>query len=481
MGGGLWGALSSAATPLATAAGANQEGIQQGNEINTNNLLDTVKLYQQQAAAQLAKQTQQANLLKIGADTNEANARASALSAPPPRDKPEIHQGEDGSFYAIDPVHQTAKKITLEDAYNAGAPTAQQPSQAAPQAAPASLTDFAGQTGALGVGGATGQAAPALPSRSLRAPAPQQPSDGTQGQQPTAPQGLKGYVKPENETWTLSPEFVTKQDQGPVKVSNRGALQDGNGQPLTPQQVQRYVNPTANEGSWEITQYTKDGKIQEHNTKTGQYRDAPEGLTGKDQDNPQQLMQGTRGVQGARMMLLSHQAMAPFEAAASKDPSKFTGFEQFQTQFANDFAAGKITNLSAAERSAALVNLNKTNPDLAQYIRSGLYYAFGENELQQRPSDFRTKMSDYLATIGPAMNPAQIGQVSSMREESMKPAVEMAARLRQRMKLAPDPLFSGYLGTGTAPADNGGKIDAAHFAKLSPEDQAYFRSKGRAP
>lgn len=289
--------------------------------------------------------------------------------------------------------------------------------------------------------------------------------------------------KPENETWTHE-NVMLDGKPAIVKTSNRGAYQTLDNQPITTNRITPYVNPTANEGSWEESTLTRNGTPQQRNSKTGVYRDVPAGLSPKDQDNPQQLMQGTRGVQGARMMLLSHQNMVPFEKAAAVDPSKFTGWDQFQAQFANDFNEGKITNLGNAERSAAIVNLNKTNPDLAQYVRNGLYYAFGENELQQRPSDFRTKMSDYLATIGPAMNPAQIGQVSSMREESMRPAVEMAQRLRQRMKLPPDPLFQSYTNGGAVGAqslDGGGKIDAAHFAQLTPEAQDYFRKQGRAP
>jgi len=82
---GFWAAISAAANPIAGAAAANQQGIAAGNQINTSNMLDAVQLYRQQAQDALTRQTQQANLGKIGADTDEAKARAAALAAPPPK------------------------------------------------------------------------------------------------------------------------------------------------------------------------------------------------------------------------------------------------------------------------------------------------------------------------------------------------------------------------------------------------------------
>ena len=87
-------ALSGAASALTNAASGNQQGIQAGNQINQGNLLDAVQLYRQQAQDQLAKQTQQANLLKIGADTDEAKARAAAIASPPPKGSVTLGPGQ---------------------------------------------------------------------------------------------------------------------------------------------------------------------------------------------------------------------------------------------------------------------------------------------------------------------------------------------------------------------------------------------------
>ena len=92
-------------------------------------------------------------------------------------------------------------------------------------------------------------------------------------------------------------------------------------------------------------------------------------------------------------------------------------------------------------------------------------------------------MSDYLSTMSAGMSPDQIEQVGSMRDEMMRPSIETADRIRKRMKMGPDPMFDSYLGTatqtGTPPP--GGKIDATHFAQLTPAAQEHFRKLGRAP
>ena len=79
--------LSGAAGALTNAAAGNQQGIQQGNQINQGNLMDQLALYRQQAQDAITKQTQQANLAKIGADTEELKARTNALNNPPIKQK----------------------------------------------------------------------------------------------------------------------------------------------------------------------------------------------------------------------------------------------------------------------------------------------------------------------------------------------------------------------------------------------------------
>lgn len=80
--GSLGAALSAAAMPIVGAAGANQQGINAGNQQNTANLMDQVKLYQSIAAQQLAKQEAASKIGLEGAQTTEATARANSLTNP---------------------------------------------------------------------------------------------------------------------------------------------------------------------------------------------------------------------------------------------------------------------------------------------------------------------------------------------------------------------------------------------------------------
>lgn len=98
---------------LVSAQGGNQAGIAAGNQINTNNLTDAIQLYRQQAQDQLAKQTQQANLGKIAADTSEANARATALNAPPPKGSVTLGPGQ--NLYGNNGTLLTAGPAARED------------------------------------------------------------------------------------------------------------------------------------------------------------------------------------------------------------------------------------------------------------------------------------------------------------------------------------------------------------------------------
>jgi len=85
MGISLGNALSGAASALTNAAGGNQAGIAQGNQISQGNMLDALQLARQQAQDQLARQSAQSRMSLEAAQANEAGARAKAVLAPPPK------------------------------------------------------------------------------------------------------------------------------------------------------------------------------------------------------------------------------------------------------------------------------------------------------------------------------------------------------------------------------------------------------------
>lgn len=161
--------------------------------------------------------------------------------------------------------------------------------------------------------------------------------------------------------------------------------------------------------------------------------------------NPQQIGLGLRMAQGIKEMTVAHKNMQGFEKDYAEGRATFSGLDQFQSEFVKEFGNKNVTTENAVIKSAAMAHLNKTNPELAMYLRNGLYYAHGENEYQTRPSDFRTMMADMLATVGPDMNPDQIAQVTHMREQNLIPAVEAGVMTRARMGLSPDADFRALM------------------------------------
>lgn len=249
---------------------------------------------------------------------------------------------------------------------------------------------------------------------------------------------------------------------------------------LTPQFAPK---PATEPGTWEVSKLTRNGRPLLMNSKTMEFREAPQGMALPDTgDSPQQLMLGQRGLQGAKMMFHGHQAMQQFEAKAKADPNLYAGWDQFLAEFNKEIDSGKVSGWSAAQKSAAITHLNKTNPDLAQYIRAGMQFAFGENEIQQRPSDFRTKMSEAMNSISAGMNPETIDMVAGIRAESMLPTLETYQKLRQRWKLPADTQIDSYVAkrrgdqgdAGSPPQSDpvGVVVDAVRSGRTTMQDVA---------
>lgn len=94
--------LSGAANALTNAAGGNQAGLVQGNQINQSNLLDALQLARQQAMDQLNRQKAESDIALQGAQKNEAEARTTATLNPPVRPKETVTVGPNQQ--AVDPA-----------------------------------------------------------------------------------------------------------------------------------------------------------------------------------------------------------------------------------------------------------------------------------------------------------------------------------------------------------------------------------------
>ncbi len=114
------------------------------------------------------------------------------------------------------------------------------------------------------------------------------------------------------------------------------------------------------------------------------------------QTNPMGQIALARTKGGLNDMEFASTQMPEFERRLRDGSASLTGLDQFTKDVGNSFNSDGVK--ADAARAIALTRLNKTNPELARYVRLGLKYAEGESMMTQRPSDFRTKMAAFLAT-----------------------------------------------------------------------------------
>jgi hypothetical protein len=115
----------------------------------------------------------------------------------------------------------------------------------------------------------------------------------------------------------------------------------------------------------------------------------------------------------------AHAGMDAFEQGLASGRISINGLEQFLGATGNSFTHDDPA--SRAIQSAALSVLNRTNPELARYIRRGLSFAEGESMISQRPSDFRTKMTAFLSQASSGASPEMIADIQSRRKAILDP------------------------------------------------------------
>lgn len=126
--------------------------------------------------------------------------------------------------------------------------------------------------------------------------------------------------------------------------------------------------------------------------------------------------------------------MAEFEAGLKSGKYTINGLQQFAGRIANSFTHDDP--LSMTLQSASLATLNKTNPELARYIRRGLSFAEGESMISQRPSDFRTKMSAFLSQAASGASPEMIADIESRRMSILNPLNAVVGQKKSQAPVA---------------------------------------------
>jgi hypothetical protein len=148
--------------------------------------------------------------------------------------------------------------------------------------------------------------------------------------------------------------------------------------------------------------------------------------------------------------------MAEYEEKLRSGTANISGLGQLSGRVANAFTHDDPVSMTI--QSTALASLNRTNPDLARYLRRALSFAEGESMISQRPSDFRTKMTAFLSGASSGASPEMIADIRSRRKAILTP---LNANLAANIAAA---------AAKTGKADTPGNIDLG--AKSKPASHA---------
>ncbi len=140
---------------------------------------------------------------------------------------------------------------------------------------------------------------------------------------------------------------------------------------------------------------------------------------------------------GVSQMENADGAMRAYEEKLISGKASISGLSQFLGATGANFSHDDPA--SRAIQAASLAVLNRTNPDLARYIRRGLEYAQGESQVTSRPSDFRIKLSDFLSTASSGANADMIGDVQNTRHMIVAPMRASLDAAGKTSGMAPSP------------------------------------------
>ena len=238
---------------------------------------------------------------------------------------------------------------------------------------------------------------------------------------------------PQNETWGTNDALV---DGKPTKIrtSNLGRVTDMAGRDIS----QRNIQPVPLGPSYSALPgaETEMGTVPVIDARTGKVTDT--GIPVKE----------SAGVGSA----INQSARARLSAAISEMNNADAGMHEFEGRLARGEVRigagaqllGRVANafthdnpISQLTQSGALAALNKTDPELARYIRRGMAFAEGESMISQRPSDFRTKMAAFLSTAASGASPEMIADISGRRRAILNPLNDLQANKDRKVTLSP--------------------------------------------
>lgn len=400
-----------------SAAGIAPYALRASRNIDDRNKADAL---QKIAQARQQKQDDLAAALSQ-ATTGHLNAQTAAASEGQ-WDKP--FQGEDENGPGLFQQHKQngeVRRVKVTSGASAAPPPVAGPTAPATTTVPP--VSMAGVSDSQDMGGG---GIPTPPPQEPVAPRPQVPGAPTK----TPLTGMvKPYVKPSVAPTRIDPNSPAGISADSAKAANRAALK-----PV---------------GSGKIDPNSAAGITADSTKAANRAALKPGGMTGG---------MGSGGIGGLARTASAiteldqaHQNMTPFEEQVRNKSANYTGLDYFTGMRGKMYDSHGVVD--QATHAAAFAQLNKVNPDLANYLRAAEMWALADGGISGRTSDFRTKLDGFVSAIGPNAGGTQIdntqrGRVTRLAElHKFQPAMEAAA---QRFVTPPGG------GRGAAPA---GDID----------------------
>lgn len=152
--------------------------------------------------------------------------------------------------------------------------------------------------------------------------------------------------------------------------------------------------------------------------------------TGKSADGGP-LALGSQGIFGAGRSIAAVQGMHDadkkmkrFEVPAASGKINYTDWDYMQGRLATAYddaaketgALGHIVPFYGTATGAEMLRrLNQSNPALANYLQAASQWALEESSLSNRPSEYRTKMDEFISAIKPGAGKESIHDIWSSR------------------------------------------------------------------
>lgn len=130
-------------------------------------------------------------------------------------------------------------------------------------------------------------------------------------------------------------------------------------------------------------------------------------------------------------MEVAHRNMQAYEQAVLDKRASFDGLDQFQAKIAGHFDANGVVD--TAIWSAAMADIQRRNPDLANYLQNEYLWALEDSTLTSRPSDFRTRLDQFVSSMKANPSPKTMRSIWEGRTSRLDGYKTIVPALQKRL------------------------------------------------